>query len=414
MSKNKPSVAELKRKYTPHMPNKFVYNLAVGLIGPALKLVVNYKIKNKSIKGIKGPVVVLANHCSMMDWLYVPLAMRPRKLSVVVSNYFFAQPFLNSLLTIIGAIPKDQFCSDVRAVKNMLGIAKQGGNIALFPEGRMSCAGGSEFFSRSTVKLMQHIGYPVISVHLSGAHMTMPKWSSKIRRGRIDVVAEPLFTPEDLKNLSEEELFEKMVERLTTDDHAWQKENHVRFKGGDDAEGLDGVCYYCPKCGSETDMRTKGNKIYCEKCGNGATLDEYYQLTPLDDSCVIPENTAKWLDLERDLEEKRAMDEDYSLSFKCDYHLTSAGKKWFTPAGSGVFTISKEGFLYKGSYFGEEYELLFPLKALPTCAHGPNASLELHRDSVVHRFIPEDPQVTQRCMLAIEHLHNHYYGKNDI
>lgn len=414
MSKKKLSVAERKRTYTAKMPAGWLYNLAVGIGRPFFKLLTNYKIIKKDIKGIKGPVVVLANHCSVFDWLYVPLALYPRKLSIVVSNYFFSHPKLIGLLTLIGAIPKDQFTPDVRSVKNILSIAKKGGNVALFPEGRMSSAGDSEFFSRSTVKLLRHIGHPVISVHLRGAHLTIPKWTGKPRRGRVDVVTELLFTPEDLKTLTDDQIFDRMVERLTTDDYAWQKENRVRFLGGSNAVSMHGVCYYCPKCGSEVDMKTEGNRIYCEKCGNGATLNDYYELTPFDENCVIPENTIEWLNLERELEKERAADENYTITSRASYLVTSAGKSWFTEAGEGVCTISRDGFTYKGTRFGEDFVLEFPLNTLPTCAHSPRKSIEIHRDSVIHRFVPENPIAAQRWMLAIEHLHNHYYGEGDV
>lgn len=412
MSSTELSVVEIKRNYTAQMPKKWLYSLAIAVGRPFIKLFTNYRIIRRSMEDIEGPVVVLANHCSVFDWLYVPLAMYPRQLSIVVSNYFFSHPKLTGLLTAIGTIPKDQFVPDVRSVKNILSIAKKGGNIALFPEGRMSCAGGSEFFSHSTVKLLRHIGKPVVGVHLCGAHMTIPKWSGKPRHGRVDVVVEPLFSCDELKNLSDDEIFDRMVEHLHTDEYAWQKENHVRFSGAANAEGLQGVCYYCPKCGSELDMKAEKNKIYCEKCGNGATLNSYYELTPLDESCVIPENTMVWLDMERELEHRRALeDENYSLSGKVAFLRTGASPSWFTEAGEGHCTIDKNGFCYRGTSFGEEVEIFFPLAALPTCAHSPNKSLELHRDSVIYRFVPENSIVAQRWMLAIEQLHNVHCGE---
>ena len=40
-------------------------------------------------------------------------------------------------------------------------------------------------------------------------------------------------------------------------------------------------------------------KIYCKECGNGATMDDYYDFHKFDETCVIPELVSDWVNQER-------------------------------------------------------------------------------------------------------------------
>ena len=45
-------------------------------------------------------------------------------------------------------------------------------------------------------------------------------------------------------------------------------------------------------------MKGEGDKIVCSACGNGATMDDYYQFHPFD-GAVIPQSPYDWVESER-------------------------------------------------------------------------------------------------------------------
>lgn len=398
-----------KTKKQIGLPNAKVYNLAAKVLGAYIKRF-NLNIVKKGMDEIDRPFVALANHSSRQDWIYVGLAMLPDLLNVVVSHYYYTKPKLGRLLKMVGAIPKQQFCPDVGAIKSILSVASKGGNIMLFPEGRTTPSGESETFERSTVKLLRHLKMPVVAIHMDGSYFTMPKWNFSGRPGRVDINVFPLLTVEEMDSMTDDEIYERMCGALYTDEFAWQKKNHVAFKGGDCAEGLEHVLYKCPKCGEERTTRAKGDTLICEKCGNGTKLNEYYEFEPLNDECVIPENISEWYKWE--LAELRAEIErepDFTMHDGAGLKQNT-DDKWLTEAGSGYITLTKEGFVFSGTRFDDRFELKIPLKMLPAVACDPCNSFEIVYQGTLYSFIPDTAQTAQKWAAAIELMNKVHCG----
>ena len=388
-----------------NLPHAGIYTLAAGVMKSRLERF-NVNIIREDMGDIKPPFVVLANHGSKQDWIFVGVGMFPELLNVVVTTYFYSKPKLRSLLRLMGAIPKDQFAPDVSAVKNILSVADRGGNIMLFPEGRTTPSGESETFERSTVKLLRRLGRPVIGIHFDGFYLTMPKWNDTPRPGRVDMHIFPMFTPEQLEQMSDDEIYDRMVGTLYTDEFAWQKKNRVAFEGSDCAEGLHNILFMCPRCGAEMATVTEGDTIRCKNCGNGARLNEYYDLIPLDDECIIPENISEWYKWQ--VKEQRALAEDAGLvySSKAVISRLTDSRKWRQPVGEGVIRLDRDGFHYSGTDSGQPFELDIPLSMLPAVAFDPGESFELYYRGVFYSFAPEDGQTAQKWSMLTEQMHN--------
>ncbi len=400
----------ISKKATISLPHRGIYTLAIGALKARMKRF-NVRIVRENMDSVRSPYVVLCNHCSKQDWIFVGEVMMPNLLNVVITRYYFSDPKLRVLLKRAGAIPKDQFCPDVAAVKSMLSVASRGGNIMLFPEGRTTPSGESETFERPVIKLLRHLKMPVVGMHMDGAYLTMPKWNDAPREGRVDIRVFPLFTVEELGEMSDDEAFDKLSAALYTDEYKWQKQNRVRFNGADNAEGLENVLYMCPKCGSELTTKTSGDTIRCEHCGNGTRLNEYYDFIPLDDSCVIPENISEWYKWQVAEQNRRAAENpDISMS---DHVFLSqpTARRALHSVGEGVATLSREGFTYEGTRKGEQISIKIPLVMLPAVAFSPGVSFELYYRGEFYCFYPDNGQSTQKWSMLAEVL-NKMYAKN--
>ena len=121
----------------------------------------------------------------------------------------------------------------------------------------------------------------------------------------------------ELETLTPEQIEDIMNEKLYHDDYKWNKLYRYTYKtNGLAADGLSDVLFWCPKCNSQHSMVSKGNAIWCTDCGNGATVDETYSLTPLDENCVIPETQSDWFKMERELVKKMVKNKDFTFSAK--------------------------------------------------------------------------------------------------
>ena len=121
---------------------------------------------------------------------------------------------------------------------------------------------------------------PVVTLICHGHHVNSPFWNLH-DRGVKPTEAEftLLFTPEDLKRMSPEELNDKLVAAFQYDDFAWQKERGIRTPYKGRAEGLHKVLYQCPACGREYHMASKGTELFCTACGKRWTMSELGELS---------------------------------------------------------------------------------------------------------------------------------------
>lgn len=389
------------------LPRRGIYTVAIGALKSRMKRF-NVNVTRENLDSIHSPCVVLSNHCSKQDWIFVGEIMMPKLLNVVITHYYYSDPKLRLLLRRAGAIPKDQFSPDVAAIKSMLSVASKGGNIMLFPEGRTTPSGETETFERAAIKLLRHLKMPVVGMHMDGAYLTMPKWNDTPREGRIDIRVFPLFTVEELDSLTDDEAFEKMCRELYTDEYKWQKKNRVRFKGADNAEGLENILFMCPKCGAEMTTETEGDTISCSKCGNGARLNEYYDFLPLDDECVIPENISEWYKWQVAEQNRKAREnEDIFMTDRVILRQPTEHRS-LHDVGEGVARLDRTGFHYKGTCSGEEITLDMPLTMLPAVAFSPGRTFELYYRGKFYCFVPENSQSPQKWSMLAEELHNIY------
>ncbi len=398
--------AKAKKKSDVRLPSKPLYGLAMSVLKPMYGKKYRQTITREGMEGVKPPFIVLSNHLTRIDWILVGLAVWPNRLNAVISRYYYSVPTLRFLLRKVGAIPKDQFCPDVAAVKSMLAVAKLGGNIMLFPEGRMAPGGVSETFEKATVKLLRHLKMPVVGVHHYGAYMTWPKWASDLRKGRIDTNVKLILTPEQMVEMTDDEIYELMVKELKTDEAAWQRQHRVAYKGKKMAEGLHDVLFFCPKCGAEHCMTTAKDIIRCEACGNGARLNEYYDLLPLNESCVIPESIGDWYELQVEHIRKLIAEQPDTYMTDTATLLMTRKNTWLKPRGEGTIRADATGFSYTGQKDGQPFELHIPISNLTAVAFSQGNSIEFYYKGEFYSFEPSRPVECQRWSMFIEQMHN--------
>lgn len=400
-----------RRKYK--IPNKFVYcTLNKLIINPFLapKFHPTYHIID-NINDYKGPCFLIYNHQSRMDYIYIAQATYPRPLNFVVGYNEFFRSHLQFIFKLIHNIPKKNFNSDVASIRAMNQIIKQNGVVCIAPEGMSSITGHSQPIALGTGKLLKHYHIPVYMVKLKGAFLSNTKVCLDERYGKVDVTLQRLFDEEQLRNLSVEDIENKINEELWQDDYEWNKKERIKFDmKGNSCSHLHDLCYHCFKCNKDFTMFGEKNKIICKECGNGATLNEYYDLIPFDDSCIIPESISKWVDEERRLVYHEIQNE--SFEFKEEVKLGKIPENHYLKnqatseiCGEGILTINHEGLFYKGTKDNQEFEFKIDYNHLPTLGMPIDVTFfSIYHDGKYYDIFPKNA-VVGKILLIVEEMH---------
>ena len=253
MKKKKPKKWVKKRHFFARFIVKAVFGLHIKL---------KYKAKIQKFKIEKGKqYLVIYNHQTGFDQFFITLAFN-RHVYQIGSEDIFSNGFLSRLLEFFsGPIPIKKQTSDIRAVMNCLKIAKEGGSIALAPEGNRTFSGKTCYFKPSIVKMIRALKLPVAVLRIEDGYGVLPRWADDVRSGGMNVYVKRVIDPEEYLSLSDEELHSLISSELYVDESSPNKE----FKHKNLAQYLERTIYYCPDCGFST-FESNRDLLECKKC----------------------------------------------------------------------------------------------------------------------------------------------------
>lgn len=414
----KPTLQQKLAARKPGIPNgivTFLYRVIMsGFVAPKYRP--HYTIRD-NINDCKGPCFLIWNHLSRLDHGFVMEAAYPRKLNILAGYNEFFRSHLAFVFRLMKIIPKKNYTDDMNSVRAMNAVIKKGGCIAFSPEGMSSIYGCNQPIITGTGRFLQYYHIPVYFVKLAGSYLTSTKVFLEERPGRVDVEMSLLFTPEQLDEMTPEEIDDRINEAFRHDDYAWNKEQHIKWKThGRICEKLDDICYKCPRCGAELDMTAEKDYIKCNSCGNGAKMNDYYEFEPFAPDSVIPEFPTKWVEYERK-EIIREIRENPGYSFTEKVRIGTLPKYKLLrhqatsePCGEGTLTIDHTGLHYSGTRYGEPwtfdlpYEIVF---SLPIVTDTSYFSLYVGRD--YYDVFPGRRSVGKMLLLT-EEMHRLHVG----
>ena len=251
---------------------RVVWNMTRRLIPGWTKRRLNYTAVPCEVE---GPVLVLANHNTDLDPFLLGLSF-PQYLSFVASEHLFRLGLGGKLLVFLfNPIARLKGTSGGNTVLTMLRRLRQGCSVALFPEGNRSFLGRTGEIAPATGKLAKKCGVPVVTYRLEGGYFTSPRWAGMhLRRGKMTGRPVHTYTPEELSQMSVEEVTEAIRRDLFVDAYAEQRKDPVAYEGKNLAVGLETLLYRCPSCGRLGTLQSVGNTLSCP-CGFSARFNAF-------------------------------------------------------------------------------------------------------------------------------------------
>ena len=118
----------------PSAPTRF-YSAIVALTRPFMRWPLRLKARGLEHVPERGGFVVASNHLSNVDPWPVAFPLYPRQVHFMGKAELFRNPALRWFLTNGGAFPVRRGERDAEAFKTAVRLAREGGVVAMFPEG---------------------------------------------------------------------------------------------------------------------------------------------------------------------------------------------------------------------------------------------------------------------------------------
>ncbi len=248
-----------------------IFTLRTLIKRPAVKIL-QFSDTERKIK--EQPYLVFANHSDAIDPAYIIKTMR-RYVRFVMSDHVMRMGIVGKIYNFLDApiIFEREKGTDI-LYKSIVDNIKAGVNVAMYPEGAMTSTGETGFISKRNATLVKECDCTFVTYRAYGGYLKKPRWAKNGRKGPIFGEVVNVYSKEQIRSMSEEELYKHIIEDLYANIYDEQRKNPHKYIGEDPAEHAEIILYGCPKCKCIGNLKTKGREIFCT-CGFKAEIDDF-------------------------------------------------------------------------------------------------------------------------------------------
>ena len=205
--------------------------------------------------------LIMINHQTPLDQFFVPMAFKGM-IYFIATEDIFSLGWLSSLLKFfIAPIPIKKQTTDIQAVMTCMRVAKEGGTIALAPEGNRTYNGRTVYINPAIAKLAKKLRLPIAIFRIEGGYGVEPRWSDVARKGKMKAYVAKVIEPEEYKAMSDEDFYNLLCQELYVDEAvADEKYEHKQL-----AEYMERLVYVCPYCGLSV-FESHNDIVECKTC----------------------------------------------------------------------------------------------------------------------------------------------------
>ena len=251
-----------KKKKWLKFRHRVITELARAILGPITRHRYNIEIEKFRDQGDRQYFVMM-NHQTAFDQFFVGLAFKG-PIYYIASEDLFSNGLVSRLIKYaVAPIPIKKQRTDVGAVMNCIRVAREGGTIAISPEGNRTYSGKTEHINPAIAPLAKKLKLPIALFKIEGGYGTHPRWSDTVRKGKMRGRVSRVIEPDEYKNMSDDELYEIICDGLYVNEAVVD----ASFEGERLAEYLERAVYVCPECGL-SEFESHDDVVECKKCGS--------------------------------------------------------------------------------------------------------------------------------------------------
>jgi len=370
----------------------------------------------KTGRGIKRPCLILSNHQTVFDQFSVAMGFN-FGINYVGSDTLFRHGLLSRIMVLLTRpIPFSKGSSDIIALKNMMGVIKDGGCVCMFPSGNRSFYGDECRIVPGIGKLAKKFNVPLVLMQIRGGFNTIARWRASRNVGKVTAFVSRVVQVAELESMTAAEVDDVIRRELGFDEFEWNRTAKVEYHGKRRAEYLESVLFYCPECGNMNGgggggLRSEGNEFLCLDCGAKVAINETGFFEKIHRAEKIPDTILEWsrmqlnhvkgFDFSPYTEKPVFTDGNVSLS------IAERARKEH-PIGNGTIELYADKLVICGQEF--------PLTEITSAIQGVRKLTLYYNDSVYAVLAPHRTNLI-KYMICAYHLRNkaldikeEYYG----
>lgn len=250
------------------------YLLFKTIFWPFVRIYNIRAVLSEGVKNLEGPSLVLANHIGFWDPFIISYFLK-KKPHFISSDAVMRDPVKRFFVKGFGAIPKKKNIRDTKVIRDMADYIAASESIGLFPEATRTWTGTTLYIDPSVAKLVKLLKVPVVSAKMKGMFLFNPRWSYNVRKGKVVIDYDVIIQADEIKQLSQEEIYERIKNALRHSETEYQQSEKIRIKSNRRAEYMNHVLFYCPECQSFDGYKAHRNTLTCIHCGSQIFVDRY-------------------------------------------------------------------------------------------------------------------------------------------
>ena len=353
------------------------------------------------------PALILMNHSGFTDFKIAYSMLYPRKFNTVAAFETFMG--LEWLMKQIGCFPTRKYISNLQLIHDIQHcIVENKSSVLMFPEAVYTLDGTCVPFPTTLARFIKKLGVPFCMIQTNGVYLQVPAYGY-VKKREVPIHAELRYvlSPEEISEMSVDEIQAVIDREFSFDDFRWQKENEVVIDEPFRAEGLHKILYKCPHCQKEGKMESEGIHLYCTECGKKWELTELGYLKALEGETYF-DHVPDWYRWERECVKHEILDGSYGFDVPCDI-MAIVNTKALYKIGSGRLSHNaQDGFHLTGCDGKLDYQQTS--QSMYTCEATPywyeiDDVIGMGNNKVLYFAFPtEQKEVVGKVKLAVEEI----------
>ncbi len=407
---------ERKVRARVYKPNALLYDTIKHFVSKInKKRHVNF-VDCQQIAENKDPFVVLCNHVTRDDFMYVADACGKHRLNFVCGHYEMYNKKLRPLLHHLGAIPKYLFQTDVTATMEMIRLARSGANLAIFPEGILTTTGDSRAIPEVSGKFFKKLGLQIYVLNIRGGYRRKPKYRQSISNQSIEVQLVGHIDTTQLANMSTADIDTQLTDWIMHSESSWLASQIEQYSQSavdgntcDVAKGLHNILYQCPMCGQLYSTDSDDSSIFCTNCGARATMNSHMQLSGICSSSGTElTSIPMWWQWQSQQSQTLLEGGGQLITTNAQLYTLDEDKpraNWRVLVGSGQVSLNADGLYYQGDKEGHPYSWNVPIANMPSVSYGAGKYIECYYGKQYYYFLLDNGQSAAQWANIIEQYH---------
>jgi hypothetical protein len=262
------------------------HHLVFASLRPFLRISFHLAFRYRAIPAPRlergQPAFILANHNCAWDPFFIAISFK-RAIYYIASDHIFRLGFISSIIRfLVDPIPIVKSQIDLRTLRQVRLVIKEGGIVGLFPEGNRSFNGLLGWIPPATGKLVKQLGCPLLLFKIHGGYLSTPRWSRYSRKGKMCGEVVRTLAPQEIAALTPDEINHLIRDTLATDAYSEQRSEAVLFIGKRLAEYLERALFICPRCRAMATLYSQADYFTCT-CGLRVKYGQTGFFEPIDE-----------------------------------------------------------------------------------------------------------------------------------